>query len=271
MTSLVRELGTGSERLLATADGAVGWLTFNNPERRNAVSSEMWVALEAAVSALNAEPAVRVIILRGAGEAAFVSGADISQFDEQRASPEADARYSARTQSALMALRLSGKPTIAMIHGYCLGGGLGIAISCDLRIAADDAQFSIPAARLGVGYNYDGMAQLTALLGPAYALEMLMTARRYRAEEALRIGLVNSVTQKGQLQDIVEEYAHTIAANAPLTIAAAKAAVRATMQDPDQRDLAAVEAAVRACFGSADFSEGRRAFLEKRVPRFTGT
>lgn len=259
-----------TERLLARKDPPVGWLTFNNPERRNAVSLDMWGAMPAAIAAFEADPAVRVVVASGAGGKAFASGADISQFDEERASPEANARYSAITGAGQAALSRCSKPTVAMIQGFCIGGGLALALSCDLRIAAEGSSFGIPAARLGLGYAFPGVATLVGLVGPAYAKEILFTARRFSAEEALRMGLVNQVVPAAELESATRSLAETIGANAPLTVRASKMAVEAAIQDSARRDLEAVSDAVDACFASADFVEGRRAFMEKRAPRFRG-
>ena len=264
------DIDTGTERLIARQEGPIGWIIFNNPLRRNAVSLDMWAGLEIAAKAFRPDPAIRVVIVTGAGDQAFVSGADISQFEAERASPEANVRYgevSGAGQAALMALEV---PTIAMIRGFCIGGGLGLALACDLRIAAEGSSFAIPAARLGLGYEYPGIEKLAGVLGPAYAKEILLTARQFDAEEALRMGLVNRVVPAAELETAVRGYADSIAANAPLTVRASKLAVDEAMKDPARRDRAKVDEAVRACFASADYAEGRKAFLEKRRPDFQG-
>jgi enoyl-CoA hydratase/carnithine racemase len=211
-----------------------------------------------------------VIVLSGAGDKAFVAGADISRFADERASAEAIEDYGRKTASASEALYASAKPTIAQIRGFCIGGGVGIAGCCDLRIAAEDAQFAIPAARLGLGYAYDNMSKLVALVGPASAKELFFTARRFKADEALAMGLLNRVVPVEKLQSTVDEYTDMIGDNAPLTVAAAKRTIGEVIKDPDKRDLAACERMVQACFDSEDYVEGRTAFMEKRKAAFKG-
>lgn len=259
-----------SGRVTAHAEGAIGWITFDNPKRRNAMSFEMWRQLPEALAAHGRDEAVRVVVLTGAGSQAFISGADISQFEALRGSADANAEYSAATDAAFAALRDFAKPTIAMIRGFCIGGGLAVALNADLRIAADDARFAIPAAKLGLGYGFDAVRHLVGIVGPAYAKGILFTARQFGAEEALRMGLVNRVVPAAALEDATRETAGMIAANAPLTISAAKQAAAAAMRDPADRDMAAVERAIADCFRSEDYAEGRRAFAEKRKPKFTG-
>jgi enoyl-CoA hydratase/carnithine racemase len=212
-----------------------------------------------------------VVVMKGAGDKAFVSGADISQFESQRSTPEQVAAYAALTQRFEGALSGLEKPLIAMIRGYCLGGGLAVALTADIRIAADDAQFGVPAARLSIGYGYGGTRKLVDLVGPSCAKEMLFSARRYKAPDALRMGLVNQVVPVAELEPTVADLAGTIAGNAPLTIRTAKSIIGEILKDPADRDLAACERAVDRCMSSADYVEGRRAFMEKRKPAFTGT
>jgi enoyl-CoA hydratase/carnithine racemase len=260
----------GVEKLVGRKDGAIGWMIFNNPERRNAVSIDMWRAIPDVLAAFEADPEVRVVVFTGAGDRAFVSGADISQFEAERSDSAAEARYSGASAAANAAMAGIAKPTIAMIRGYCIGGGLAVALTCDLRICSADARFAIPAARLGLGYGFGGVKALIDVVGPSVAKDILFTARHLSAEEALRVGLVNRVTETPALEPVVREYAAMIGANAPLTLRAAKLAAREAVRDPDKRRLADVEAAVAACFDSADFKEGRTAFMEKRTPVFRG-
>jgi enoyl-CoA hydratase/carnithine racemase len=260
----------GVEKLVGRKDGPIGWMIFNNPERRNAVSLEMWRAIPDVLAAFEADPEVRVVVFTGAGERAFVSGADISQFEAERNDAAAEARYSQASAAANVAMAGLSKPSIAMIRGFCIGGGLAVALTCDLRICTEDARFAIPAARLGLGYGFGGVKALIDVVGPSLAKEILFTARQLSAEEALRIGLVNRVAPAVDLEGLVRDYAAMIGANAPLTVRAAKLAVREAMRDPEKRRLADVEAAVAACFDSADFKEGRTAFMEKRAPVFRG-
>ena len=260
----------GTERLIGRKDGAIGWMIFNNPERRNAVSVDMWQAIPDVLADFEADPAIRVVVFKGAGDKAFVSGADISQFEDQRANREANETYNARSGAATVAMSRLSKPSIAMIKGFCIGGGMAVALTCDLRVCSDDSRFAIPAARLGLGYGYDGLKALTDVVGPAFAKEILFTARQFDAAEALRIGLVNKVTSVDGLEAAVRDYAGMIDQNAPLTVKAAKMAVREALKDPDRRKLDEVSRAVDACFESADFKEGRTAFMQKRQPVFQG-
>jgi len=260
----------GVDKLVGRKDGAIGWMIFNNPERRNAVSLDMWRAIPEVLAAFEADPEVRVIVFTGAGERAFVSGADISQFEAERSDAAAEARYSSASAAANAAMAGLSKPSIAMIRGYCIGGGLAVALTCDLRVCSEESRFAIPAARLGLGYGFGGVKALIDVVGPSIAKEILFTARQFSAEEALRVGLVNRVAPATDLERLVRDYAAMIGANAPLTLRAAKLAAREALRDPEKRRLAEVEAAVAACFDSADFKEGRTAFMEKRAPAFRG-
>lgn len=252
-----------------TGDG-IGWIIFNQPEKRNAVSVEMWAAVPEIMAAFEADPAVRCVVLKGAGEQAFIAGADISEFGEKRNSPEATKHYDAVSAEAHRALVASAKPTIAMINGFCIGGGVAVALSADIRIAADNGRFAVPAARLGLGYGAAGLKRLIDVVGPAFAKEIFFTARQFDAAEALAMGLVNRVVPAGELESYVRDYARRIAENAPLTIRAAKMTVDELLKDADRRDLDACEAAISACFASQDYVEGRTAFMEKRKPKFRG-
>ncbi|HVT70706.1 MAG TPA: enoyl-CoA hydratase [Trebonia sp.] len=261
---------TGTDKLLVEVSGHVATVTFNNPAKRNALSTEMRTALPGLLAALNADPEVRVVVLTGAGDKAFASGADISEFGAQRTSPEARAAYDRRQGTMLSAIASLDKPVIAMIRGFCMGGGLLTALQADIRIASDDSQFGVPAARLGLGYAFSGVTALANLIGPAWTAEMLFSARRFSAAEALQMGLVNRVVPADGLREAVLDLAGRTAANAPLTVAAVKAALREAARPAEARDLARVEALVEACYQSADYLEGQRAFAEKRPPIFTG-
>jgi enoyl-CoA hydratase len=256
-------------RIGVERDGAIGWLVFDQPERRNAVSLEMWQAVPGAVAELDADPAVRVIVLRGAGEDAFVAGADISQFEQNRVGDDAGI-YDKATGAAHQALEGTDKPTIAMIHGPCVGGGMAIALTCDVRYADDRARFTIPAAKLGIGYGAPGIERLVQLVGPSVAKEVFFSAKLFDATTALRWGLVNEVLAPADLEGHVRDMAGRMAANAPLTQKAVKMIVRDLARPADRRDTAATDAAVQACFDSEDYREGIRAFLEKRPPAFEG-
>lgn len=256
--------------ILATVEDRVGWITISNPARHNAISLAMWQALGAALGRFEADPGVRVIVLRGAGDAAFASGADISRFEEERSTPEAVRHWNQVVGSSMRRVADVEKPTLAMIRGFCLGGGLAVASQCDLRFAAEGSRFGIPAARLGVGYDWAGVKQLLDLVGPSAVKDLLFTGRRIDAVEALARGLIDRLVSADDLELLVRETAMQIADNAPLTVAAAKLVVRELTRPAGNFNPEICEAAVARCFASADFREGRQAFLEKRNPSFEG-
>jgi enoyl-CoA hydratase len=262
---------TQAETLLMEKDGPIGWITFNQPQKRNAVSQEMWQRMPEYVRELSRDGAIRVVILRGAGEAAFVAGADISQFKDRRRNAADEEEYRRISAAGSESLSTLGKPLLAMIHGFCIGGGVGIAITCDMRIAADDARFGIPAARLGLGYHYRGMEKLMHLIGPAYTKELFFTARTdFSAQDALRMGLVNQVVPKADLERFTRDYALTMARNAPLTLRSAKATVEQLLKPAADRDIPMLDRLITDCFNSQDYQEGVKAFSEKRRPQFQG-
>src|SRR5438477_766546 len=267
---MTARLDSGTDKLLVDVGAGIGRVTFNNPAKHNALSVEMRAALPRVLAALQDDPEVRVVVVSGAGDKAFVSGADVNEFGEQRTSAEARAQYDRESAEAGKAWDAVDKPVIAMIRGYCIGGGLLTAMQADIRIASEDSQFGVPAARLGLGYGYGGVKALVDLVGAAWASEILFSARRVSAAEALRIGLVNRVVPPDELEGQVMELASALQSNAPLTIAACKAAIRELRRDPGRRDLARVARLVEACFRSEDYLEGQRAFQEKRPPRFRG-
>jgi enoyl-CoA hydratase/carnithine racemase len=256
-------------KMIAHKDGAIGTLTFNNPERHNAVSLEMWLACAEIMNDFSADPAIRAVIITGAGEKAFVSGADISKFAEERSANSADA-YNQAVEAGYASVYNCPKPTIAMIHGYCVGGGMGLASCCDIRICTENSRFAVPAAKLGVGYRYPGVKRLLDIVGPSFTKEIFFTARQFDAEEARIMGFANRVVPNDKLESYVKDYAATIAGNAPLTIDAIKFVVGEITKDERDRDMAKCQAIVDKCFASHDYEEGRKAFMEKRKPVFTG-
>ena len=256
--------------ILTAKNGAVGTITISNPTKMNAMSVQMWTDLPKAIRTFDADPEVRVIVITGVGDKAFVSGADISQFEDMRAAQEAVTRYEAMAEAALMGIYNFSKPTLACIKGYCIGGGINVAISCDMRIAASDAVFSVPAGRLGLGYRYSAMKNLVDLIGPGAAKDLFFTARRIDAIEAHRLGLVSRVAAVDDLSELLSEYTGALADNAPLTIQAAKFITREILKASPEADLAHCQQLIRGCFDSADYAEGRKAFMEKRKPVFKG-
>ncbi|MET0276385.1 MAG: enoyl-CoA hydratase [Acidimicrobiia bacterium] len=263
-------IDTGTDTLRCDVDGGVATITFNRPEKHNALSQEMQGAMPPLAQRLANDPDVRVVVMTGAGDRAFVSGADISEFGEQRTEAEARAAYDLRSTAMFSAWREIPQPVIAMIRGYCIGGGLLTALQADLRIAADDAQFGVPAARLGLGYAPSGVEALHRIVGPSWTAEILFSARRIDAATALRIGLVNQVVPVDELHATVGDLTSAITANAPLTIAAVKGALRELALSPMERDFERVAPLVEACFRSEDYLEGQLAFAEKRPPVFKG-
>jgi enoyl-CoA hydratase len=257
--------------VFARKDGAVATVVFSNPEKLNAATPEMWVQLGDAMRTLDADPDVRVVIVTGYGAKAFVSGGDIGSLT--RAPGEERERKQEERQGPppFMSPIACSKPVIAKIRGICMGGGLGLAAACDVRICSEDAVFRMPAARLGVGYGYAGLLRMIGIIGAANAADIFLSARRFGAAEALRIGYVQRVVPTDQLDSAVDEYCAMIAENAPLALATAKRGINEALKDPAERDLAAVQSLVAACWASEDFKEGRAAFMAKRTPRFTGS
>jgi len=256
--------------ILARKDGRIGRLVFSNPERHNAVSLAMWEEAARVLDEFAQDGSIGVVVVEGAGNKSFVSGADISKFENERGSEAAVERYNAAVEKTYAAVHEFPKPVIAMIRGYCIGGGLGLAICCDIRIASDHARFAMPAAKLGLGYDLPGIRRFIEVLGPSFTKEMFFTARQFDAAEAQAMGLANRVVPDADIEIYVKEYADMIAANAPLTIASVKFIVGQLAKEESNRDLDQCTALVRRCFASRDYEEGRRAFLEKRKPVFTG-
>src|SRR5262245_60563012 len=259
-----------TSKIIARKDGMIGWVIFNNPEKRNAMSLEMYEATAAAMEGYAKDPEVRVVIIRGEGEKALRTEADIEQLKNRRTNAEQLKEDEVISERCNKAIRECPKPVIAMIRGYCMGGGLGIAVVCDLRIASDDSRFGIPAAKLGVGYRFMGIRRLSELVGPSFAAEVFYTGRQFNAQEALQMGLVNRILPVAEMEKYVLDYAATLSANAPLTIAAVKRSLIELRKDPDERDLALCQKMVDDCFASEDYKEGQKAFMEKRKPVFKG-
>ena len=261
---------SSTERVQSWLDGRTLHIRFNNPARHNALSVDMWEAVPPLLEQARDDDRVRLVAFSGAGEKAFVSGADISQFEDMRAAREAVAYYEKMAEKTLMGIHDFPKPTLACIRGYCIGGGVNVAISCDLRIASADAVFSIPAARLGLGYRYSAMKNLVDLVGPGVAKDLFFTARRIDAAEAKAIGLVSRTCAPEALDALRDEYGNSLAENAPLTVMAGKAIVREILKPSPELDMALCTSLIRGCFESEDYTEGRTAFMQKRKPVFTG-
>jgi len=257
-------------KMLAAKDDGVGLITFNQPEKRNAMSIEMWQGLGEILDEFAEDSSVSVVIITGAGNKAFVSGADISQFEKTRNSADAQKEYDRITGIGRAKYHAFKKPIIARIRGFCMGGGLAIAMGADMRIASADSQFGIPAARLSIAYAPDSVKRLIDLVGPAHARMILYTAKCIDAQEAERIGLINKMTSEDALNEVVLDIARTIADNAPLSVYASKLTIAEMLKDESERDTAAIQRQLEICFNSADYKEGRTAFMEKRQPKFTG-
>lgn len=256
--------------MVVEKEGSIACLIFNKAVRMNAVSLDMWQAIPPIMAMLDADTDIRVIILRGAGDKAFISGADISQFEDTRSSEEQDRIYSHATDQAFKALEGISKPTIAMIKGVCMGGGLAIATACDLRYAGEGATFGIPAARLGLAYPPQAAQRLMNIVGPAFAKEIFFTARVFSTEEALAMRLINRLYPAGDLELYVRDICKTIAHNAPLTMKTAKISIDTLAANPDELIAQELQQLVDLCSNSEDYAEGRRAFMEKRRPAFRG-
>jgi enoyl-CoA hydratase/carnithine racemase len=266
----VRQLSLGTDRLLASVEDGVGWMVFNNPERLNAVNFAMKQAIPGIIEGFDSDDEVRVVVITGAGERAFVSGADVTEFGELRSTPEAIRVYDEVTDRMWDSLHQLSKPLIALVRGFALGGGLETALRADLRIAAENAEFGIPAAKIGLGLSFENTDELMRVIGPTHAADLLLTGRRMTADEALSCGLVNRVVSLDEIEGVVRELAVEIASNAPLAVRQLKANMQASHLPEHERDRARLDALEAECYASEDYAEGRRALSEKRRPQFTG-
>lgn len=261
---------TQTDKIVAHKRGAIGWLIFNDPAKHNAISMDMAEAVPAVMRDFEEDDAIRVVIVQGAGERAFAAGSNITSFGAVRDSAEQNRHYHVTNERAYDAVYQCAKPTIALIRGYCIGGGLDFAASCDIRICSDTASFAIPAGRLGVGYGYEGQIRLNRIVGPSKGRDIFFSARRYNAEEALAMGLVHDVVPQADIERHVEQYAATVAGHAPLTLGAIKRGYLELEAGARATDMSAAQAMIDVCFGSDDYKEGRAAFAQKRAPSFTG-
>lgn len=270
MNEIVYQSPTERVQTWMDEDGSTLHIRFNNPTRHNALSVDMWEAVPPLLALAESDERVRLVVFSGAGEKAFISGADITQFEDMRAAREAVTRYEAMAEQALMGIYNFSKPTLSCIQGFCIGGGVNVAISCDIRIAASNSVFSIPAARLGLGYRYSAMKNLVDLVGPGAAKDLFFTARRVDAAQALAMGLVTRVCEPDQLPTLLSEYTQAMAANAPLTVRAGKAIMAEILKPSPEVDMDKCRQLIQTCFQSEDYTEGRRAFMDKRKPVFLG-
>ena len=259
-----------TERVQVRLQGPALHIVFNNPARHNALSVDMWGALPALLAQAAQDERVRLVVFSGAGDKAFVSGADISQFEDHRAALEAVAQYEALAEAALMAIEHCSKPTLACIRGWCIGGGVNVAIACDIRLAASNAQLSIPAARLGLGYRTSALKNLVDLIGVGAAKDLFYTARRIDGSQAQQLGLISRCCAPDELPALLDDYITQIGDNAPLTIRAAKLTIAEILKPSPELDTERCRALILACFNSDDYAEGRRAFMAKRRPEFRG-
>jgi len=258
------------EKMLSRTQDSVGYIIFNNPEKHNAVSIEMWDALEKFLNQFREDKNIRVVILEGAGGKSFVSGADISKFDKERSTKEAVLSYNKRTHKVYELLETFPKPTIAKINGYCIGGGLNLAVCCDISICSEKSKFAMPAAKLSLGYPFSSIKRLFDIMGPGMAKHFMFTAEKISANEAVSCGLVQKLVTEENLETFVNDYAFKISQNAPLTIKAMKQIGIEILKNPLERDLSLCDQLAAACFESEDYIEGRKAFMEKRMPNFIG-
>ncbi|MGQ0651015.1 MAG: enoyl-CoA hydratase [Betaproteobacteria bacterium] len=257
--------------LLVEKRGPVGWIIFNQPAKKNAINNAMWRGIPPAMAQFDADAQVRCVAFRGAGNEAFASGADISEFDKIRAERSSVAQYDGLLDQVLHAIQDSRKPSLCMIHGWCMGGGLEIALACDLRYSGESGQFGIPAARLSLAYNIEGHKRLIETVGHARTREIMFLGRRYNAQEALAMGMVHAIFPDAALEAETQKIIQTLCDNAPLSIANTKTIVEEYVKSAGHPDVERMHAAMERCTGSGDYQEGRRAFMEKRKPRFTGT
>jgi enoyl-CoA hydratase/carnithine racemase len=269
---MIARTGTNmTETILSRKEGAIGHLVFNNPDKLNAISLSMWEGMGAAVEAFERDDDIRVIVLYGAGGKAFVAGADVSKYEEERMGDNAQEHYAQTGERALSALYNSTKATIAAIDGYCIGGGISVAVSCDLRIATTKSQFAQPAMRYGIGYRYKSLRRVADLIGPAAAKDLLIGGYMFDAQEAYVKGLVGRVLPEEGFMDAIIAQAKKIAEGAPLTLRQVKHAIAQIVKDPGERDLDEAERLFQHCYASRDYREGIRAFAEKRKPQFVGS
>ena len=257
-------------KLTVEKRGAVGWIVFDQPEKKNAINGAMWRGIPEAMARFDADAQVRCVAFRGAGTEAFAAGADISEFEKIRAGRGAVSEYDGLLDRVLHSIQDSRKPSVALIHGFCMGGGLEVALACDLRYSGTSAQFGIPAAKLGIAYNVEGHKRLLETVGHARAREIMYLGRRYGAAEALAMGLVHRVLPDGELAAFVDGVIATLLENAPLSIANSKTILEEYAKASGAADHERMAAAIERCAKSEDYQEGRRAFMEKRKPQFRG-
>jgi len=259
-----------SDDILVQQDGSIATVILNRPRMRNAINLAMWAEIARLTEGFVRDDSVRAVVYRGAGTEAFASGADITEFPESRKDVETSQRYNATTAAAYAAVRECAKPTIALIHGFCMGGAMGLAMACDLRFAAEGSKFGIPAARLSIVYPPEAIGQLVDLVGPAYAKDILLSARTVSDREALAIGLIQRLVPPAELERTTYDYLALVADNAPLSVRGSKVAIEAYRAGLTEENRARLRTLSQQAVASEDYREGTRAFLEKRRPMFRG-
>ena len=259
-----------TDKILTAQEGAIGRIIFNNPEKLNAISLDMWEGLGHAVDALEADDAIRVIVVSGAGGKSFIAGADVSKYEEERMGDDAQEHYARTGERGLSALYNSSKVTVAAIDGWCIGGGISVAVSCDLRYCSEKSKFGQPAMRYGIGYRYKSLRRLVDIIGIPAAKDLLLGSLQFDAQEAFSKGLVGRVVPEAEFEAFIAKTAKTIAAGAPLTAKQVKFTLNTIAQDLPDRDLDRCEEMFLTCYASEDYREGIRAFAEKRKAIFKG-